>query len=219
MLPRVLETEVMDTLEEALEYDSMDHSEVNQRFVDDFVRAGGHPGVILDLGCGTALIPILLAEKLPSSRIIAVDYSQNMLFIGRQHLAEKNLSSSVTLLRADAKRLPFAEATFSQVVSNSLIHHLADPKIAFNEAYRVTRPGGLLFFRDLARPTDKATLNRLVQLYAGNANTHQQQLFADSLAAALTVEEVSALVADFALAEHSLTMTSDRHWTWIARKR
>ncbi|MGB4727270.1 MAG: class I SAM-dependent methyltransferase, partial [Thermogutta sp.] len=98
MLPRVLETEVMDTLEEALEYDSMDHSEVNQRFVDDFVRAGGHPGVILDLGCGTALIPILLAEKLPSSRIIAVDYSQNMLLIGRQHLIDKNLSSAVALL-------------------------------------------------------------------------------------------------------------------------
>ncbi len=219
MLPRILETEVMDTPEEALDYDSMDHSEVNRRFVDDFIQAGGHPGVILDLGCGTALIPILLAEKLPAARVIAVDYSQNMLLIGRQHLIDKNLSSSITLLRADAKRLPFEEATFSQVVSNSLIHHLADPRIAFSEAYRVTRPGGLLFFRDLARPADKATLNRLVQLYAGNANAHQQQLLADSLAAALTVDEVAALVADLALSEHSLSMTSDRHWTWIARKK
>ena len=33
MLPRVLEPEVMDTAEEARDYDTMDHSEVNRRFV------------------------------------------------------------------------------------------------------------------------------------------------------------------------------------------
>lgn len=35
MLPRVLETEAMDTLDEALDYNSMDHGEVNRVFVND----------------------------------------------------------------------------------------------------------------------------------------------------------------------------------------
>jgi hypothetical protein len=39
MLQRVLEPEVMDTAEEAIDYDRMDHREVNRRFVDDFLHA------------------------------------------------------------------------------------------------------------------------------------------------------------------------------------
>jgi len=218
MLPRILEPEVMDTLEDALDYDTMDHSEVNQRFVEDFIRAGGTCDLTLDLGCGTALIPILLARRLPSVRVVAVDYSQNMLVLGRRHVIDENLEAAFLLLRTDAKYLPFADATFSQVMSNSLIHHLANPKAALTEAYRVTKVGGLLFFRDLARPKDKETLEHLVRLYAGDANRHQQQLLADSLAAALTVEEMAELVRDFDLSANSLSMTSDRHWTWIARK-
>ena len=39
-LQRILEPEVMDTLEEALEYDSMDHSQVNEVFCNDFLLQG-----------------------------------------------------------------------------------------------------------------------------------------------------------------------------------
>ena len=38
MLPRVLEPEVMDSPEEALDYDEMDHGEVNRQFVDATMR-------------------------------------------------------------------------------------------------------------------------------------------------------------------------------------
>ena len=39
MLSRVLEPEVMDTPEEARDYDSMDHAAVNRLFVTDFLFA------------------------------------------------------------------------------------------------------------------------------------------------------------------------------------
>ena len=39
-LVRVLETEAMDSAEEALDYDSMDHSAVNRLFVDDLLATG-----------------------------------------------------------------------------------------------------------------------------------------------------------------------------------
>ena len=39
MLQRVLETEAMDSLEEALDYNSMDHGEVNRVFVTDLLAA------------------------------------------------------------------------------------------------------------------------------------------------------------------------------------
>ena len=54
MLPRTLEPEVMDTAEEAVDYDAMDHGEVNRRFVGDFLRARAAAGHA-DLGrCGQA---------------------------------------------------------------------------------------------------------------------------------------------------------------------
>lgn len=65
MLARTLEPEVMDTPEEALAYDSMDHADVNRVFVDDFLAADPEAGEILDLGTGTALIPIELCRRAP----------------------------------------------------------------------------------------------------------------------------------------------------------
>ena len=60
MIPRTLEPEVMDTVEEAVDYDSMDHSTVNRVFVADllrFVEPAAKPVDyslrIIDLGTGT----------------------------------------------------------------------------------------------------------------------------------------------------------------------
>jgi hypothetical protein len=57
-----------------------------------------------------------------------------------------------------------------------------------------------------------------VETYAADANTHQRQMFEDSLRAALTVAEMRALVAGLGLDPATVRQTSDRHWTWQARK-
>ena len=64
MIPRVLEPEAMETAEEVRQYDAMDHSAVNARFVQDFLAAHGpcRGGDVLDVGTGTARIPIALAS-------------------------------------------------------------------------------------------------------------------------------------------------------------
>ena len=57
-LERVLEAEVMESIQEACDYDEMDHSAVNQLFVDDLLVQRGIQGEVLDIGVGTAQIPI-----------------------------------------------------------------------------------------------------------------------------------------------------------------
>ena len=89
---------------------------------------------------------------------------------------------------------------------------------ALREAVRVARPGGLLFFRDLLRPTDAAELARLVDLYAppagiSQAADHQRAMFAASLHAALTLDEIRGLVSQLGFSPESVQPTSDRHWT------
>ena len=63
------------------------------------------------------------------------------------------------------------------------------------------------------RPESAAELDRLVALYAGDANAHQRQMFGESLHAALTLDEVRALAVSFGIAADCVQQTSDRHWT------
>jgi len=240
MLPRTLEPELMDTAEDASEYDAMDHAAVNELFVNDVFDAVGwvelhetHQNVaaplvglagleppcnILDLGAGTAQIPIELARRAATVHITAADAAKSMLEVGRRNVAAAGLATRIELVLADAKHLPFDTGSFSVVISNSIVHHIAEPQQILAEAVRVAAPGGLLFHRDLARPRDEARLQQIVETYAGDATPYQRKLLADSLRAALTVEEMQQLVANLGFTRDSVRMTSDRHWTWIAAK-
>lgn len=232
MLPRVLEPEVMDTAEEAADYDSMDHAEVNRRFVDDFLAALGQAGLcsagrtcrVLDLGTGTAQIPIELVRRARAAsvtarlEIAAVDLAAEMLVLAKQNVAAAEMTDVIRLERLDAKTLPYPSGRFTAVMSNSIVHHIPEPVEAPAEAVRVTADGGLLFFRDLCRPATEAELARIVELYASEANERQRQLFAQSLRAALTVDEMRAVVERLGFDPAGVCATSDRHWTWIGRK-
>ena len=118
----------------------------------------------------------------------------------------------------DAKDLPYEDARFVAVMSNSIVHHIRDPRSALADAVRVCAPGGLLYFRDLRRPDTDDDVRRLVDMYAGDENEHAQQLFSDSLRAALTRDEIREYVKPFGFPALTVQATSDRHWTWCARK-
>lgn len=222
MLPRILEPEVMDSAQEALDYDQMDHTEVNRKFVEDLLAVGidvpDRMTDVLDLGTGTAQIPIQLCRQHSLCRVMAADAAVSMLELARYNIELAGLIERIQLTQVDAKGLPFDDAMFDVVMSNSIVHHIPQPLAALREALRVTRPGGLLFFRDLLRPDTESQRQQLVQTYAGAANAYQQKMFADSLHAALTLLEVQTLVAELGFDLHSVQQTSDRHWTWIGRR-
>lgn len=221
-LKRVLEPEVMDTAEEARDYNAMDHSDVNRSFIDDFLAAGFESGDVLDLGTGTALIPIELCKRLEQNdvdyRIMAADAAAHMLDLARLNIESQNLQERIQLAQIDAKNMNYADGMFDAVMSNSIIHHLPEPISCLKESVRITKPGGLLFFRDLLRPENDETVQELVQTYTGEENEHSQKMFDESLRAALTLDEIGEMIESLGFARSSVTQTSDRHWTWVARK-
>jgi ubiquinone/menaquinone biosynthesis C-methylase UbiE len=234
MIERILEPEVMDTLEEALDYDSMDHSEVNRSFATNFIEVWDGHVPVLDVGTGTAQIPIELCrqymplctasnlrfrDRVTELHIVAIDLADHMLAQARMNVERAGLTATITIDKADAKRLQYRGCTFGAVISNSIIHHIPDPFTCFAEMHRVCVQGGTLFIRDLLRPDDVATLRDIVDTYAADANAHQRKMFGDSLHAALTLAEVREMVRRLGYAPDSVQQTTDRHWTFTAVRR
>jgi ubiquinone/menaquinone biosynthesis C-methylase UbiE len=215
-LPRVLEPEVMDSAEEARDYDAMDHAQVNRAFVADLLAFRKPKGRLLDLGTGTALIPIELCRQYPDIYVVAVDAAHHMLKAAQANVDRAGLSERIQVQHADAKHLPFEEGALDGVMSNSIVHHIPEPLAVLSEIGRVVVKGGAIFIRDLLRPRDDATVKHLVKTYAGDANAHQQKMFEDSLRAALTLDEIQALVGEVGYDPAKVRQNSDRHWTWAA---
>lgn len=222
MLGRTREPEVMDTVEEAVDYDAMDHSSVNQLFVADLLQlVSQFPAAlqtrrpfVLDLGTGTARIPIELAARWPQCPpIAACDLSFEMLRLALHNIGQDPQAGVVAVLYCDAKCLPVASGSVSLVMSNSIVHHIPEPADVFREMRRCVAPDGLLFVRDLMRPSSEAEVEQIVQTWAGGENEHQQRMFRESLHAALTVEEVNTLLEESGFHGIRAFASSDRHWT------
>src|SRR6185503_8000625 len=103
MLTRILEPEVMDSADDAREYDAMDHSAVNSQFVTDLLpHLTNSSEQVLDLGAGTAQIPIELARRSARAHITAVDAAPSMLTIARANISAANLTDRIDPILADA---------------------------------------------------------------------------------------------------------------------
>jgi ubiquinone/menaquinone biosynthesis C-methylase UbiE len=234
MLERTLEPEVMDDKAEAEEYDTMDHEAVNSAFVEDFLTACKSGSTdsptsavtsaipitdVLDVGTGTALIPIELCQRDPDIRVMASDFSPAMLDLAVYRLEVASLRNRIQLHHADAKHLGFDDNYFDAVISNSLVHHIGEPAQLLQQCWRVVKPGGMLFVRDLSRPNSDGEVDKIVTRVAANESETSRQLLHQSLHAALTVAEIQELCEPIGIPKESVSQTSDRHWTIAARKK
>ena len=227
-MQRVLEPEVMDSWEEAVEYDAMDFMEVNTAFAQRVIELGPpFSARVLDAGTGSARIPVLLCQMRHGKsfaessapmkpnlwQVFGIDLAKNMLQIGYKHVEQAGLQQQIVLELVDAKHLPYQDGHFEMVVSNSLVHHLPEPLPFFLEVSRVLKPSGAILIRDLIRPPDQETINGLVESIGAEYDTRQKQLFRDSLHAALTLDEVKCLIEQSGLQGVMVYQSSERHWT------
>ncbi len=215
---RTLEPEVMDDADEARDYDLMDNAGPNRAFVERLVSLGA-TGKVLDIGTGPGHIPMLLVERLSDVTVIGIDMSEHMLRHAERRRVQSPHAARVEFRIADAKNLPFPRETFDVVASNTILHHIADPRQFISEAWRVLRPGGTFLIRDLFRPPTPERASELVRTHAANASPAHQELLLASLHAALEPEELRAYAREAGLADVNLTIDSDRHMSLEARAR
>ena len=112
---------------------------------------------VLDLCTGTADLAIASARAQPGARcVVGVDFASGMLRLGSAKLLRDSLSARVSLVRADATRVPLVDASVDAVSMAFGIRNVEDPAGGCGEIHRVLRPGGRLAILEFAVPTAAA---------------------------------------------------------------
>lgn len=104
------------------------------------------PGAILELGCGTGNLTLLLREHFPATPLIAIDISQGMLDTCRARLEAK----LVDLRQVDIRTAKFHANSFDLITSGLALHHLTDTERhrLYQSIYAWLQPGGWFVFCD-----------------------------------------------------------------------
>lgn len=111
-------------------------------------RAGIGPDArVLDVGAGLGGPARFLAHRL-GARVTAVELHAGRS-LGCARLSRLvGLAARISVVRADARALPFRPASFTAVVSQEGLLHVADKGGTLAECARVLTPGGRLTFSD-----------------------------------------------------------------------
>jgi demethylmenaquinone methyltransferase / 2-methoxy-6-polyprenyl-1,4-benzoquinol methylase len=122
---------------------------LHRRWKRRLVKLAGNPHDVLDLCCGTGDIALRFGGN-----VVGVDFTHEMLRVAQTR------NGRIHWLRADALRLPFADASFDVVSVGYGLRNLADLETGLREIYRVLRPGGKLLALDFGKP-EAAWLRKL----------------------------------------------------------
>jgi ubiquinone/menaquinone biosynthesis C-methylase UbiE len=105
---------------------------------------------VLDLGCGTGSLVVMLKGRCPSARVAAIDPDPKALARARAKAARAG--AEVAFEQGFADALPYESGAFDRVLSSLMLHHLTDAEkdAALRETFRVLAPGGSLHVLDFA---------------------------------------------------------------------
>lgn len=108
---------------------------------------------VLDVGCGPGRLSLSLAEI--TGHVTGIDLTPQMLEQAKALQAECGMAN-IEWLQGDILPMPFADETFSLVVTQATFHHLANPGAVLAEMIRVCTPHGRIVVIDLSPDPAKA---------------------------------------------------------------
>lgn len=212
-MQRIPEPELMEDEAQARAYAEADFEAPHSAFIELFQLTFPDlkvSGWVLDLGCGPADISLRFARAYPDCEIHGVDAAAAMRAFGNKAIQQANLGHRIQLL---AGYLPGAELprqTYDVVISNSLLHHLADPMALWQVIKDRAVVDAPVFIMDLMRPASLDQARALVAEYAAEEPPVLQHDFYHSLLAAYTPEEVEQQLRQLTL-PFEVRVVSDRH--------
>jgi ubiquinone/menaquinone biosynthesis C-methylase UbiE len=102
---------------------------------------------LLDCGCGPGTITIGLAEAVSPGQVVGVDIDPKQVQLAQLNASQKGFEN-VRFQVADAREIPFPDASFDVVFANAVLAYYPAPEHLLDEMRRVLRPGGLIGVRE-----------------------------------------------------------------------
>ncbi|MGA7193808.1 MAG: ubiquinone/menaquinone biosynthesis methyltransferase [Anaerolineales bacterium] len=156
---------------------------------------------LLDLGTGTGDLARAALKQNPQSRVIAADFTLEMMRVGRK-------PNDPPYSAADALNLPFKDSTFDAITSGFLMRNVMDMNRSLKEQYRALKSGGRIVILDTTRPK-KNILSPVIwihmhmiipllgKLISGTGDAYQY--LPESTEGFLSAEELASRMADVGL--------------------
>ena len=212
-MQRIPEPELMNDEAQARAYAEADFEAPHSYFIELFQQAFPSLSVnssVLDLGCGPGDISLRFAKAYPECEVHGVDGASAMLAFGEQAIQRAGLQDRIRLLQGYLPGARLPRQQYDVVISNSLLHHLADPMTLWQAVQDYAAPAAPVFIMDLMRPESTQQAQALVEEYAAEEPAVLQHDFYYSLLAAYTPQEVQQQLSVLAL-PLTVKVVSDRH--------
>jgi len=127
------------------------------------IKSMGISGTIVDIGTGPGRLPIEIAKQVVNAQVVGIDLSEDMVKIAKRHAEKAGLAARVKFKVASAYNTGFEGNSIDLVVSTGMLHHLKEPINAFNEIYRILKPGGEASIYDGRKDVTKAEFEETVR--------------------------------------------------------
>ena len=121
------------------------------------------PAIILDIATGTGDFAVS-AAKYTNAQITGIDISQGMLDVGIKKIAQKNLTSRITLQKADSENLPFDSNSFDAITAGFGVRNFENLEKGLSEMHRVLNTTGMVAILEPSTPK-YFPLKQLYKLY------------------------------------------------------
>ena len=123
------------------------------------------PLKVLDIACGTGNSLRMINQSMPEAALYGVDLSPAYLRKANDNLADSKSNIPVQLVQANGEQLPFVDEFFEGTTSTFLFHELPAEarQNVINEAYRVTKPGGIFVICDSIQAIDSPEFEPLME--------------------------------------------------------
>jgi ubiquinone/menaquinone biosynthesis C-methylase UbiE len=105
----------------------------------------------LEIGHGPGYLGLEWLKQTKNTTLTGLDISPDMHALVERNAQEYGLTARTQYHLGNCDQLPFDDSTFDAVFTNGSLHEWANPQRAFDEIWRVLKPGGRYFISDLRR--------------------------------------------------------------------
>jgi ubiquinone/menaquinone biosynthesis C-methylase UbiE len=142
---------------------------LHRSVIEDVAATAPEGGTVLDAGCGSGRLAVLIAQRRPDLQVRGVDLEPGMVEVAARRAEQGRVASRVQFTVADLADLPLPDNSVDLIVSTASMHHWADVRAVIASLDRVLRPGSQLWIYDF-RPVPAGRVRSAAQNLGGRVD-------------------------------------------------